>query len=510
MNTVIHLNKNLIAVLVFVAGLVFAVVNFAAAAAVSYPVAELGNCDSQKSCKNFCDIEENRTVCIDYAERAKIFKSEEAERMRDQQVFEKQLDTLGDSPGGCITPRECDAYCRVEANLKECLDFGVRFGRMGREEASKILEKSERGGPGGCKSGGECKSYCQSSEHEEECLSFAKNEGDISEEDVLLLKKARQVEKRLREGGPEKEGINKEKAEEVLQTQGGPGGCKSTEECGEYCMDMSHIKECMQFAVSNDLATPQMIEFMKRMVSMGSRGPGGCKTRQECQDYCDDEEHSDECNEFAQKQGLISSEERQLMERQREIYEKSDKNKFTGPGGCATIQACDEYCSDISRVEECIDFAMKTGKLSRSVIQKMMGQSQEAREKFMEMERERAKFKEGGGEMPGFDSGLMEKRGMPGFEGPPPGFEEGQNFGPDGGNMMGPPPGYEGFGPPEGFDKFGPPSGERGYGPPPGEERNYYQGPPPEGGGDQPPQSQGIFNLLFGTILAPILLIFVQ
>lgn len=507
MNTAIRLNKNFIAVLIFSLGLIFSAINFAAAE-VNYPISELGNCDSKENCKNFCDLEENRAVCIDYAERAKLFKAEEAERMRDQQAFEEKLHTLGDSPGGCISPRECDAYCRVEANLKECLDFGVKFGRMNQDEANKILEKSQRGGPGGCKSGDECKNYCRKSEHEDECLSFAKSEGDISEDDVLLLKKARQVEKRLRESGPEEEGFNKEKAEEVLQAQGGPGGCKDTEECQKYCMDMSHLEECMQFAISNDLATPQMIEFMKRMINLGASGPGGCKTRQECQSYCDDDEHREECNEYAEKQGLITAEERELMRRQAEILDKSDKGKFTGPNGCTTVQACDEVCTDLSRIEECIDFARQTGKLSPAVIQKMMGQSQEAKEKLMEMERERAKFIEGGDGMSDF---------VPRSD---YGFPEGE----EGNFMMGPPQDQAGPGgcqtPEEcqsfcqnnpqacgGGEQFGPPSDypEQPFG------EQYQYGPfSPENEQGQPPQSRGPFNLLFGTLLAPIFLIFAQ
>ena len=41
--------------------------------------------------------------------------------------------------------------------------------------------------------------------------------------------------------------------EEYIQTYGGPGGCKSVEECGQYCGLVEHYTICKEFARANAL-----------------------------------------------------------------------------------------------------------------------------------------------------------------------------------------------------------------------------------------------------------------
>lgn len=425
----------------------------------AYPIPELGNCGSKAECKAFCDKAENQQTCINFAEHQGMFKKEEAKKMRDDlSKFKKQVRELGDSPGRCITPAECDAYCRIETHLKECLDYGVRIGNMGQAEADKLLEKAGRGGPGGCKSNVECRNYCMDPAREDECLSFATQEGDLSATEAEFLKKAKEIEKRARKD-PAEEGLNKEKAKEVLAKEAGPGGCRNTEECGAYCTEFTHMEECMQFAIKNNLATPQMLQFIKRNMEAGP-APGGCKTKTECEVYCDNSEHSDECMGYMQKQGLVTGEEAQVLRQQRAIYERMDTKGYPGPGGCKDETACNEYCSDFSRIDECLRFAAETGKLNSDLVKRMMGQSPEAKQKYEQMQLEQAKFSEGG-----------EEFGPPSGEdsifGPPAGFDK---YGPPSGagGMFGPPEGWQG-GPPAGMNQYGPPGRGTGqYGPPEG------------------------------------------
>jgi len=404
--------RSLLAVSLVFGSALFFVLTVARTSAVSvaYPVPELGNCGSQEECKAFCDVPENQGVCIDFAERTGVFESKEAGRMRDLQNFEKQVATLGDSPGGCISPRECDAYCRIEGNIEECLSYGVKHGFTTQEEADKNLERARRGGPGGCKSEQECRSYCMDIVHEDECLAFSMQEGNLTEEDAALLKKAREIEQRARRG-PEEKGIDEERANEILKTEAGPGGCTTSEECQTYCSDTSKIEECMGFAVKHNIATPQTLEFMKRMIQLGSSGPGGCTSRESCEQYCSVPDHGEACMLHTIKQGLVTSEEADVLRQQAEIIKRVDRARAVqGPSGCATPDACNAYCRDLAHVEECIDYAARGGALSGDVVQQMMGQSAEAKEKFRQMEEERAKFMQQDGNEWQVDGGM----GMPG------------------------------------------------------------------------------------------------
>ncbi|MBI3075137.1 MAG: hypothetical protein HYY92_02935, partial [Parcubacteria group bacterium] len=81
---------------------------------------------------------------------------------------------------------------------------------------------------------------------------------------------------------------------------------------------------------------------------------GSCQNENECRSYCDNADHARECLTFARKYNLISEEE---------IKEASDKflNVRNGPGGCNSWSSCENYCSDVTNLDECIAFADETG-----------------------------------------------------------------------------------------------------------------------------------------------------
>jgi len=101
----------------------------------------------------------------------------------------------------------------------------------------------------------------------------------------------------------------------VRKTGGkGPGNCRGEEACAAYCEDPANMEECLNFAVQIGEVSPEQVEQARRGMEMMQRGgPGGCKSEEECKIYCQDPAHAQECITFSIQQGFISPEEGQRM-----------------------------------------------------------------------------------------------------------------------------------------------------------------------------------------------------
>lgn len=181
-------------------------------------------------------------------------------------------------PGGCTNKEECRAYCNEDSHKEECLTFGVQNGLMTQEEADRARKFLNQTGPGGCR-GEECKSYCEYKLHREECLKFTEENGLISGEEAARARKFQKIE-----------------------VEGGPGGCKG-EECRTYCEDEAHREECFKFAKENGLIGEEEIKQFETGLKIREKikesgGPGGCKSEEECHSYCSDVSHVEECVKF--------------------------------------------------------------------------------------------------------------------------------------------------------------------------------------------------------------------
>lgn len=455
---------------------------------ITYPIQELGNCASQEECKMFCDNTDNQVVCMDWAAGKGFVDKKEAEKVREINELGQMPDSYG--PGGCKTPGECDNYCQALEHLDECMNYSVEKGFISAEEAEKIKEKANRKGPGSCSSQGECENYCRNPGHIEECMNFAVEDGKISKEEADFIitqtkefgagssRRGKGSGKQGGQRGPAEPKIDEQKALKVLEDKGGgPGGCKSMEECGNYCSAPEHGEECMNFAIKNGFMPPEEVEKAKKMMSM--TGPGGCKGPRECDDYCSQEGHGEECMNFSIQNGLMAPEEAEKMKKEVEIVKKLQRGGMSGPGGCKGPQECQIYCSDQSHIEECMSFATQNGMMNKNDAVTRMRQVQDAQSIIQKGEQDRQRFM-----MPPSpnETGSPPQR----FQGfmPRPPQKEGQFMPP------------EGFIPPEGWE------GPDGFGPPPGiqkppegfEPSEGYEGEiPPQGMMPFPPQREGGF-----------------
>lgn len=262
-----------------------------AASGITFPVTELGGCRDKTECKTYCEKPANMPACISFAEKHGLMSKEEAAFSR---KFKDQLDVGG--PGGCRTPRDCQAYCGDITNIEECMAFAEKQGIDDKniQEGRKILVHIRAGGkmPGGCTSKESCEPYCASADNFEECIEFAEKvgfepeiEGDLSREQVRTVM------------GLMKRGES-------------PGGCKSKNECELYCNNPDHFEECIAFAEKAGFMRPEEVEMARKT---GGMGPAGCRTPRECEAYCNAPANQEECFKFAGERGLLREDDMRRM-----------------------------------------------------------------------------------------------------------------------------------------------------------------------------------------------------
>lgn len=313
-------------------------------ARITFPIPELGNCASKNECKVYCDTSAHMDICLSFASSHGLMKSDEVEKAR------KFASIKG--PGGC-QGIACKTYCEDSAHADECIAFAQEHKLISPKDIRIAQVIKEGGGPGGCASMSECWNYCADAAHAEACSQFARENG-------LEAPRGRDADEHADgRGGPRKNfdhpdepRIDKEKARKILSEKDGPGGCKTMEECGNYCETEGHMDECLRFAQENGLMDKEDIARVKKFVEQP--GPGGCRGRA-CQTYCENEAHRDECMAFAVEHGFMSKEEVERVKKFRDV---------TGPGGCEGI-ACKTYCADQSHHDECVAFAVQHGFMTR-------------------------------------------------------------------------------------------------------------------------------------------------
>lgn len=302
---------------------------------IKYPVPELANCLNEGACRAYCDARDNierARVCMAFAKKYALLSQEEISNA------EKYL-ALGvlSGPGGCANQSACDAYCEDTAHINECLDFAERYDLRDREEVAegrKVSAVLAQGGnlPGGCRAKAQCMAYCDDPTHMRECVDFAEKAGFISEKE---LAEARKIIPLL------------EKGEKT------PGNCGRKEACEAYCKDASHLDECISFAEKAGLMSPEELADAKRFIPYIKNGetPGRCARKEECETYCSDVAHFEECVAFAEKVGIISKEDAEL----------AHKTKGQGPGGCKSKESCETFCALPENQAMCMNFAKEHG-----------------------------------------------------------------------------------------------------------------------------------------------------
>lgn len=419
-----------------------------------------GGCKTEAACTSFCNA--NQEECMVWAKDNGVMSSDK---------FDKYIGfAKSGGPGGCKTESDCKSYCEAESHFDECIGFAEKQGIISKEDA----QRAKKTGPGGCKTAKECNAFCEQPQNQNTCLDAAVAEGFMSEGEVQRVKefqktadefrrRAEEFKKRAKEEfeRPEIEeidpGFDKEKAKQILETESGPGGCKTFDECENFCENPANQETCFKFAEDKGLfKNTEHIGKIKTIISEG--GPGGCKGEKACRNFCEQEANFETCIGFAEKQGLIKPEE----------LEKAKKGikaiKEGGPLGCKTKESCETICEDPANQEACFNWAKSSGLISEEEVRFM----EEAKKFRGEFEGKRAEFENRSREQSGGFPGPSQFPGRSGeFPGKPPsgsfppgqippGFEKefesrAREFQQKGSQGLHAPEGFEGQKSPEGF-----------------------------------------------------------
>ena len=268
---------------------------------ITFPVPELGDCSNKENCRNYCNQPGNIDACVVFAKAHGLMNKEEADRA----VNFRKILQAGKAPGGCSGPEECKSFCSNISNISACVNFAKSNNLKSDNDeefskAEKIAEYIKGGGqtPGGCTTKESCSAYCGDFSHAQECFDFAQKAG---------------IEQNRGNGEGLENGIPSgqfQKFLEFVKNNQTPGGCKSKDACENYCSDSSHATECLKFG--KDIGVVSQ-EHADKLEKLGGKGPGGCTSKESCGAYCNDPQHRDECFKFAEDNGFIPKEQIQQM-----------------------------------------------------------------------------------------------------------------------------------------------------------------------------------------------------
>lgn len=226
---------------------------------ISFPIVELGNCNSPLECKTFCDDPLNHQTCIDFAKKKGFYKGNEYRMKRAIALSDAQKEL------GCNSLDSCRQICEQANNQDRCIAFAkehhLKGGLIANPENSTILQKAQT--ILGCNSYESCKYFCSQKINRDKCNSFAQTVG-LS-------------------GGTAKEG---------------PGGCTSIQSCQTYCSDPNNFNTCAAFAKTHEI-TPSGAVGSSNFV-----GPGGCTSEVGCREYC--QKNPTECTHVMNQSNLLT------------------------------------------------------------------------------------------------------------------------------------------------------------------------------------------------------------
>ena len=134
------------------------------------------------------------------------------------------------------------------------------------------------------------------------------------------------------------------------------GNCQDKSSCKSYCDKPENAKACVNFAEKNNLMSKEEVETAKKFIAAGNKGPGGCSGKNECETYCNNIDHIDECVAFGEKNNLMPPEELKEAKMVQSAIKRGVK-----PPACNGKKACDTYCESPNNMEECIAFGAEAG-----------------------------------------------------------------------------------------------------------------------------------------------------
>ncbi|MDO8483250.1 MAG: hypothetical protein Q7S86_05560, partial [bacterium] len=303
-------SASIIAAALMVASVVFASSPFD----IEFPVLELGGCADKAACKSYCDEENNAEACYSFAEKHGLGASHE-----EVEDSLRELEEDG-GPGGCAEDEKnpnlaCKRYCDNAVHIGECVAYAKEHKLLEGEEleeAEKVAEALKRGIklPAECTNAQSCRATCDNPadiKTARSCFDFAAEAGllppEVKREDAEKFFKAFSEGKTPFKSFAEMRQCDNPQSDEVMD-------------------------KCINFALEAGLVPPEEVEMLKKT---GGRGPGGCRGREQCEAYCED--NGEACFSFAEEHGILREEDKERMregvEQMREAIEDAPPEVLT-------------------------------------------------------------------------------------------------------------------------------------------------------------------------------------
>lgn len=318
------------------------------AADIQYPVKELGNCENQTACRSYCDKPENINACVNFAEKNNMMPKEEID------MAKKFIAAGSTGPGNCKTKDSCETYCNDINNIDACISFAEKNGLMPEKdlaEAKQVQAAIAKGvKPPACGNKKTCDVYCEDMDHMEECITFGQAAGFLQGKE---LEDAQKILAAIKKGVK-------------------PPPCKGKDACDEYCSDPNNMETCMNFAMEAGFMTDEEKANSQKMLSALKKGVKlpACKGKEECDVYCSQDAHFEECTNFAEAAGFMNSEEVAMAR----------KTGGKGPGGCKGKDECEAFCNNPNNQETCFNFGKENGMISEADLKQMEEGKQKTKE----------------------------------------------------------------------------------------------------------------------------------
>ncbi|TSA45210.1 hypothetical protein D4R51_02315 [bacterium] len=244
--------------------------------------------------------------------------------------------------GNCGSETECKTYCDDSAHLGACLSFAQAHNLMSANEIQMAKKFSGTGakGPGGCTSKDNCETYCNNTDNINECVAFAEQNNLMPKEQLAEAKKV----------------------QAAIASGIKPPACGGKQACDKYCQDTAHVEECMAFAKAAGFMTPEEAKNSDKVIAAIKKGvkPPACRGS-ECDKYCAEPAHTEECIAFSEAAGFMTSQEAGIAR----------KTGGKGPGGCVGKEQCDAFCNNTDNQETCFSFGKDNGLIPPDQLQKM-------------------------------------------------------------------------------------------------------------------------------------------
>lgn len=306
--------------------------------------------------------------------------------------------------GNCKNEAACRAFCDKPQNMEICVAFAEKNNLMSDEEIEMAKKFMAAGGegPGGCRGKEECEAFCDNIDNIKECVAFAEEHNLMPPKELEEAKKVKAaIERGVKPpacgnkkrcdaycGQPENMEeciifaeaagfIPPEELEDVKKVLAAikkgikPPACRGKEECDIYCSDDAHFNECIAFAEAAGFIPPEELDMIRKT---GGKGPGGCRGKEQCEKFCEKEENMEICAQFALEHGLMKPEEMEMFK----------KTGGKGPGECRGKEECEAFCKNPDNQEECFDFANKNGFIDKEEMEKMRKEFGDFKDDFRE------------------------------------------------------------------------------------------------------------------------------